>query len=1043
MSAVMMLESDAAGGWYTVREALGLEHEAQVVALELAGDWLVGQTPFVLQDEASGEVFPCQRSRQEAGKFFVLLSLGAGQARRLRIAEAKVADAAEVAGVCLRRGVKGLELGNGRLALLLPPEGEECLAQTRQRGCGEMPAGALRGIAAGTGGTDVHWRGGSFLDVPVPLEGVRAEILEEGELRTSVRVEARFAGGGAYLTTVTLDAHSPFARIVEEFSLHEGAQVVLDFSGGDLPDTAFVLDATPAYRSVWLHWGLDRQIAALGAWSQQSQLALCDGYAFRLREGGIIGCFTIDGGDWRGNRLNALEAWLRRWRGGDPLTRRLVRAEAKADACYNRERIPERDRSECGAHLCLEGWLGQGRREWGLLVCTESEFVPPAGDDRGENPPESLSHFEHIRGRESYQRTQGLLRRLHIRHGVFPLQRQLALCLDWEETAPEVTILARRRGDFRSPLFRAHLGKEQGIGSEEWQAEDFKPGQLKGRMLEYLRVRVESFWYGAGIASTNPVSSRRIAPLMFLYEVLYSRGELEPGESAQLRAWFSFLAELMADGNYYPGQSAMLPPTDADSLDPTLLGMANQNFYTDVYTIPGTLAQIFPGHPRARLWRDFFGAQLARQMQVHVYPGSGVWEESHTYFQHVLHTLLPLLLRQREDGGRDEFADPRLQRMVYALLRQRTPPDELYAGRRHLVPFGDHGGEPECWSHIWRALAEGFAPHAPQLAANLLWFARETGAEEGRGSQRAIPPAALSLADEHLEGLGAFLRTQLPDGSESLLALRSGAAWGHHHNDEGSLWLYACGRTLLGDAACGEVQDGGAKFSAAGHSRWTPAGVEVQNYLWRFNRGWVVARDFSASCPYVVSFTPVVLAASAHTPVLPLASPIRHWRAVIRLSPGCYLLLDRTLGHNNSLLHFHLTTPEVSPVDAGEGLIWQGAYPGGVRLRLQALRGISGAGLRGTIAPQSGDSRFVTSHLELTGAAGARTSAVLLSVLREGEGGILGVPEASHGCGGTAGWRIGVPGRESVLREISGAEFALETGGDSRIIRLESPCDFA
>ena len=43
-------------------------------------------------------------------------------------------------------------------------------------------------------------------------------------------------------------------------------------------------------------------------------------------------------------------------------------------------------------------------------------------------------------------------------------------------------------------------------------------------------------------------------------------------------------------------------------------------------------------HPEAAKWRGEFIRLFSRQLDVHCYQ-SGVWEESHTYFQHVLLTL--------------------------------------------------------------------------------------------------------------------------------------------------------------------------------------------------------------------------------------------------------------------------------------------------------------------------------------------------------------------------------------------------------------------
>lgn len=1047
----MMLECSPERGEYVLSERFGLQHERQVVTLPLGGAW-AGYGGRMHLRAAGGEVFPCQRGQHGGPCLYALVSMAEGETLRLNLEAAAegMEGGPASGGVSVRRTPEGLELGNGRICLRLPPEGREEPAGSLLRGVGGLPAAALRGVSgpAGGGCKSAVMRGRSFYETHHRLVGISTSILEEGEVRSVVEVRADFVGGGYHITRFTLDTWQPFTRIEEEFSLHEGAQVVFDLHGADLPDTAFILDATPAYSSVWLHWGIDRQIAALGAWSQQSQLALCDGYALRLPgDGGVIGFFCIDGGRWRGNRLNSLEAWVRRWRGDDPLTRRLVRPEAKADSMHGYECIPERDRGDCCGHLCVEGWLGQGRREWGLLFCPENEFVPKTGDDRGGAVSGGIGHFEDSLPRAQYENTQGLLRRLHIRHGVFPLQRQLDICCNWREQEVTEDIARQREALLRSPLLWAHLGKHAGEEQGCWRMGEIDWETQKRRMLEYLRVRVESFWYGAGIASTNPVSSRRIAPLMFLYEHLRAgggEGGLTPAEAAQIRAWFSFLAGLMADPNYYPGWSAMLPADSSDSLDPTLMGMANQNFYTDVYTIPGTLGQIFTDHPRAQDWRAHFTAQLSRQMQVHVYPESGVWEESHTYFQHVLHTLLPLLLRRVRDGEAEEtfFDRPVFRRMVRAILAQRTAPDQLYGGRRHIVPLGDHDGNPAAWAHIWAALAGGVAPYDKELAENLRWFATETGGAETLPPAAAAQPRELLPHDEHLAGLGVFLRARA-NGDETLLALRAGAAWGHHHDDEGSIWLYAFGRPLLADAACGEVQKSGRKFSAQGHSRWLPAQGSVRNYLFRFNRGAVIRSRLNAGLAFAESFIPSVLDPAGGRRALPLERPLRHWRTVVRLGAHCYLLFDHTAEAIASELHFHLTTKKVARAEDAPRADWEGEYPQGERLRIIPLWGISGGEVRGIDMPDSGDARFATTHLALSRMENQRTSALLLDASDGKRSQAAIVRQIADKQDGALCWQVQTNGGRFTLTREKGETWQIvdqSTLCEGRFVFPPSPC---
>ena len=70
----------------------------------------------------------------------------------------------------------------------------------------------------------------------------------------------------------------------------------------------------------------------------------------------------------------------------------------------------------------------------------------------------------------------------------------------------------------------------------------------------------------------------------------------------------------------------------------------------------------------------------------------------------------------------------------------------------------------------------------------------------------AVPAKAPEIRNEQVQGLGVMFRGMDAAGQETLLALRGGNAWGHHHNDDGSIQFYAGGRAMIVDAAFGTVQ---------------------------------------------------------------------------------------------------------------------------------------------------------------------------------------------------------------------------------------------
>ncbi len=430
--------------------------------------------------------------------------------------------------------------------------------------------------------------------------------------------------------------------------------------------------------------------------------------------------------------------------------------------------------------------------------------------------------------------------------------------------------------------------------------------------MDYLAARVYGFWEGSGSAYTNPVVSRRVAPEMYRYEWLVRLGAFSESEQGTVRAWFAFLLHLFASENYYAGEASMLPVDSPDALDPTLASMANQNFYTDVFNVPGTGAQVFWKHPRAARWRELFIRRWHRQLEYHMYPESGLWEESHTYYHHVLQTVLPTFLRRRADDVDDEFANPDFQKLVGAEVRQLTPRDVFFGWCRHVVIFGDHAVEVELYRELWHTLAEAILPHNSALARNLAW----TYAEMNGPRPFAVPPAAPPLRNEYVQGLGVMFRGKDASGQESLLALRSGNAWGHHHNDDGSIQLYAGGRAMIVDAAFGMTQvNGRRKYEAAGHSRWTPRHAEPVNFLWRFNRGWITASSLDEPLAFATSYSPLVLVRGGEYPASQARVPGGHFRTVVQITPAAYLILDTTEVEREGTIFFHVPgeNPEVTP----------------------------------------------------------------------------------------------------------------------------------
>jgi hypothetical protein len=914
-----------------IREACGLNHERQILAVACPADVPRAAKLFRFRDPKTGAEFPAQRSQQNLETAFIQLELRAGEEFQL-VAQDQISAITDA--VTLSTNDSHGIVANGKWAAELFLG--EWRAEENALPSFEAPTPIRRMRIK-----DGPWRGSSFFDTRLPVRDISSVVLESGPLRIVTRFQARIGPAHSYTAHLTFDAGSDYIAVDEVFSCDSGDQIVWDFSGADLPEQIHLLNSTAGFATQSLHYFFDRRLARLASWNQYSQLHdFSDGYALTFSQNDdVIGCVALGGGDWDGNSHNFLEAWARRWLPGDPTSRRLVPPEAKADAAPSPEKIAARPANECEPHFSLEGWLHHGRRRFALVLTSREKlrFL-----EWNAAPP--LGHFETEPDRERYRQQQSLLRRIHTQHGMFPLADQLKLCWSWpQEKAPARIVAAEPPWE--------HADKP-----ESSQAEPGTIAERVAQMREFLAARVFGFWEGSGAAYTNPVVSRRLAHDLADWEWLAAKGRLTSALSEQIRTWFVFLCHLFSSDHYYPGAASMNLGDPSKRLEPTIAGMANQNFFTDVFNLPGMAAQVFQSHPDAAKWRERFSRMWRRQLEYHVYPQSGVWEESHTYFHHILQTIIPTLERRRDDGVEDGFAEPAFQRAVASLLKMLTPKDSYFDGKRHVVALGDHGVDlNDLYRPLYRTLAGHITKSNPDLAAYLAWAYLEMGGDQ----PLTMKPKSVPWRNEYVQGLGYFFRSR-DDRGESLMVLRSGNSWGHHHNDEGSLQYFYAGRAWIVDSAFSYPQATAIrKFRADGHSRWTPRDLDPINHFWQFNRGWITSHQDDGAFPYAVAFTPIYMTESAAQHYIPLRFPVLHWRCVVQLAPFAFLIVDRSNVSIPQVTRFHVPSDALVVVDATVSPpIDSGAY-----LRIQPLVGLQPAQIANTDRPTQAGERFTTREI--------------------------------------------------------------------------------
>ena len=875
----------------TIHESVGLAHEPQVVEIAVPAS---SPSVFFLRDEKSGQLYPVQTSQQNPGRGYLLLSIAPDQILNLVPAESTKSVALDSSVTITEQ--KDIWIVKNKAFAIELSAGNQQFGKSRT----QPVLGPVRRVREGNN----PWRGRTFFDTTNGVVSEKAEWREKGPVRSVYHYRIEFAEGGFYDLELTVDATGDFARLHEKFRGAASDQIVWDFTGNDLPERVTLLDSTAGYTPKWLHYHLDQRHARLWCWTQFSQLHdLSDGYALHFSGADdAVGFVTFEGGKWHGNALNHVEAWSRRWQAADITTRRLP-ADTKADSFPGTDSIPARGHSVNEPHFTVEGWLRRGERRFALVLSTSARMAPliereGAGEEKGCSV--ALGHFEDLPRRDLYQRVQSRLRKIHIQHGLIPLQDQLGMAFEWP-LEKDLTPAGKSTN-----AARHHAWEVCRTHTRAPKAED--PDSIK-LIDDFLQARVYGFWEGSGSAYTNCVVSRRVGPDMLHFEGLAATGKLTPEQITRWRSWFTFLAHLYYTDNFYPGASTMEPVQSDNSVEPTMAGMSNQNFYTDIITLFGYAAQVFAGHPSVGAWREKFLTNWRRQLEYHMYPKSGVWEESHTYYQHVLATVLPLFLRRKADGTSDDFADPNFQKLTAGAIPQMAPRNAVVGGSRHIVPFGDHGVDPTNYRYIYRELARGFAPHAPELAGNLAWVYQEMKGEK----LSDVPALAPKFVSGYQEGLGFFMRGNAGSDAESLLALRSGMAWGHHHADDGSIQFYARGRALIVDSASSQAQQrGDRKHLSAGQSRTVVEGVEPLNHLWRFNRGWILDARVQETLTYAVAGVPTFATLAKGLPPMPLQRTFWELRAVVELAPTVYLIADYLDASQSHVTRFHVANVQTS-----------------------------------------------------------------------------------------------------------------------------------
>jgi hypothetical protein len=656
-----------------------------------------------------------------------------------------------------------------------------------------------------------QWYGTGYLESMRRVKSVACSTTH-GPIFFESRIVYEFEDDRRYTARVRVFAGKPYAQIVEDFDLGGASRFV--FNLDDWQPTRFLLPtdsnygrwlaitnrAAAAEAEDFIQIEGQRCFARLTIWSQhnyirgkQETLGLAD-------DNVAVGGFYVRPDRWTRAKVNHVDLYRRPEVPGAAGDARLTRGIVGLEGSVGR--------------LAMEAWLVDGHREWCIYAVK----------------PDDKTFFA----------------KAHIVEGVWPLDRLNRLPLAWNADGSPV-----------APADTAPMGRPV-IDDAPQFGSDLFTGVFKATGG---RCGVQRF--NGSTPSMRGGYRRAATPV-----VEWARTNVENRSAAKLRAMGKFtqmmvapaMAALLAmDDSAYPGPRAMLPWSDPEALNPFYQGMENMNFNVDRYESILAMGEALEamGCPWASNVLSYVAGQYTMQLGRYVYPQSGCWEESHTYAGCILRATLGAGAALKEPYLGNVFKDPIVQKVFNFWTLVLTPRDAGFGGTRYVPPIGDHGG-PNLGSHghlenaipLFRGAG---TPESIRTAEELAWGLLE----RGWTPSNAPPAVNPKLRSRWLQGYGSVLRATADGKRETMLVVRAGQSWGHHHMDKGSLWGWFRDTHFFGDAAWGSPPGGTYwnpyKQGPAGHTTIEFVGINNWPLPCKYPAPWIADEAYEEDFDYCMA----------------------------------------------------------------------------------------------------------------------------------------------------------------------------------------------
>lgn len=165
-------------------------------------------------------------------------------------------------------------------------------------------------------------------------------------------------------------------------------------------------------------------------------------------------------------------------------------------------------------------------------------------------------------------------------------------------------ILSWNENQEQYPMF---FRKEQGkpIIATDW---NYKCGEMLDghKMTNVIDEQSPSV---NGRKGAEPVSNREFATWAVIIDL--TADEMTTEEFARTKAFFAFMAYVCMDENYMPVKNMLA---------------GHPNFLADTASVPGLFGAMFPAHPEAEMFRQYFNKTVELNMKYHIRPDVAAYE---------------------------------------------------------------------------------------------------------------------------------------------------------------------------------------------------------------------------------------------------------------------------------------------------------------------------------------------------------------------------------------------------------------------------------